>query len=311
MSAIEREQPGSIPGAAELRRHWRAEGYVLVRGLFSAGDATRLLEICDHARREWSRCDASFGHSVDNDEAVSMRHVNHPDYFRGSDRRPWLTTLLDACADPRVLSVARGVFAHEPEFYCTTYWFNPRGKSRNGNWHRDTQFGTKTDDEERAFLFGPQEGGGIQLQLALAASDDTEVVPGSHLRWDTDEEYRIRKADKGKNSESDDMPGALRVALQPGDAVAFNSFALHRGRYHADKIRRTLMLTYQQRSMEPAETYFTKQPWVREPGYLDGVLPDTRDFFERFIARFGKFWDAPDGAKASPQPAGKAQEVSA
>ena len=56
---------------------------------------------------------------------------------------------------------------------------------------------------------------------------------------------------------------------------------------------------------------FSGQPWVREPGYLDGVLPDTRDFFERFIARFGKFWDAPDGANPSAQPAGKAQEVSA
>ena len=63
---------------------------------------------------------------------------------------------------------------------------------------------------------------GLQLQIALVPSDDSEFVPGSHLRWDTDAEYRIRKADNCRNWESDETPGALRVALQPGDAVAFN-----------------------------------------------------------------------------------------
>ena len=39
------------------------------------------------------------------------------------------------------------------------------------------------------------------------------------------------------------------IAGQPGDGVAFNPFGLHRGRYHADKKRRTLMLSYRARSL--------------------------------------------------------------
>ena len=39
------------------------------------------------------------------------------------------------------------------------------------------------------------------------------------------------------------MPGALRVCLQPGDAVLFNAFGFHRGRYHAANPRRTVMWT--------------------------------------------------------------------
>jgi ectoine hydroxylase-related dioxygenase (phytanoyl-CoA dioxygenase family) len=272
----------------ELSRQWQMEGYVLVRGLFDAAESARLLEISDHARREWSECDASVGRSVDNDAAASMRHLNHPAYFR--DHREMLVTLLDACADPRLLDVARAVFADEPEFYCTTYWFNPRGKSRNGNWHRDPQFVTKTEEEEKVMLFEKPLDMGLQLQLALVASDDTEVVPGSHLRWDTPEEYRIRRANDFKNAESDDMPGALRVALQPGDAVAFNASALHRGRYHVDKRRRTLMFTYLRARGAPIDTYFSRQPWVLEPDYLSGVRRDTLAFFERFIARHRQLW---------------------
>ena len=85
---------------------------------------------------------------------------------------------------------------------------------------------------------------GIQLQIALVETSDVEYVPGSHRRWDTDEEYRIRLADGQANSRSNAMPGAVRVHQRPGDAVAFEALGLHRGRYHTDKRRRTFMLTY-------------------------------------------------------------------
>ena len=54
-------------------------------------------------------------------------------------------------------------------------------------------------------------------------TSDVEYVPGSHLRWDTEEEYRIRLADGQSNSRSNDMPGAVRIHQQPGDAVAFEA----------------------------------------------------------------------------------------
>ncbi len=85
------------------------------------------------------------------------------------------------------------------------------------------------------------------------------------------------------------MPGALRVQLHPGDAVMFNSFMLHRGRYHADCPRRTLMLTYSSPDNRRND-YFTNQPWFLEPGHLDGLAPRTRALFERYIELFTPFW---------------------
>jgi hypothetical protein len=88
------------------------------------------------------------------------------------------------------------------------------------------------------------------------------------------------------------MPGALRVALQPGDAVAFNPYGLHRGRYHADKLRRTLMLTYTKKS-KPRFDYFSDQPWFDEAGYLDGLGAEARIFFDAFVEEYQSQWQAP------------------
>ena len=75
-----------------------------------------------------------------------------------------------------------------------------------------------------------------------STGSDVELVKGSHLRWDSPAEYHVRRADGGGNS-TELMPGSTRIALEPGDCVCFNSWGYHRGRYHVDKPRRTLMFT--------------------------------------------------------------------
>src|SRR4051812_30472337 len=94
--------------AADLLAQWRTEGYVLVRGLFDVRETAPLMEICDHARAGWARKDVTpGGQSPNNDDACSMRHLNHPDYFRDGPReREMLRLLLDTCGDPRVLDFA-------------------------------------------------------------------------------------------------------------------------------------------------------------------------------------------------------------
>ena len=117
-------------------------------------------------------------------------------------------------------------------------------------------------------------------------NSDVEYVPASHLRWDTDEEYRIRLADGQANSRSNDMPGAVRVHQRPGDAVAFEALGLHRGRYHTDKRRRTFMLTYTS-DHDYLFGYFSDQPWILSSPMM-AELPDaTRAFFKRSIDIYG------------------------
>ncbi len=275
---------------SDLLGNWRTLGYAVVPELISHTRAARLLEICNSILEQWRGRDPQTGAPGDKPDATVMRHLNHPDYF--AQHPEWFAPLMDAAADERVRDVARAVFGEEPMFRCTSLFFNPSGIELDGNWHRDSQFGTPDDDAERNVIAkAGADGAGMQLQIALLPSDDIEVVPRSHLRWDSPEEYAIRKADGGVRNRAKNMPGAVRVRQASGDAVLFNAMAIHRGRYYASVPRRTLMLTYT-RASQPHFDYFSNQPWFLDAGYLSALSAQTRAFFEPFVAQYREKWNS-------------------
>jgi hypothetical protein len=278
---------GSFAIVADPETDWRTQGYVVSRGLIDPALASRLRVICDSVLDQWRRCDPQTGRPG-GDDATVMRHLNHPAYFAAGAFG--LEELLRLVALPELLDLARTLLGEEPMFRCTSYFMNPLETSMDGDWHRDSQYMTPDVASERAMLLeGADTGSGIQLQVALVPSDDVELVPASHLRYDTPEEFAIRRADEGRHNRSNDMPGALRIALGTGDAAAINSLGIHRGRYHTDKLRRTLMLTYTKSSM-PVFDYFSNQPWFSNPAYRARIPREVRPFFDRFIETYAEFW---------------------
>ena len=272
----------------DLSEQWEREGYVVIRGLFDPDRTAQLRTVCEGVLKQWYACNPETGKPGGGPEATVMRQLNHPGYFAGD--ADGLRLLLAGVADRGVREVGRAILQGEPMLRCTSLFFNPQANGKDGNWHRDTQFRAADDAEEKkAIAARGGFGSSVQLQVALAPSDDVEYIPGSHNRWDGPEEYHIRKAEGGTYNRSNAMPGAVRIALEPGDAVGFNPAGLHRGRYHTDRLRRTLMLTYT-RADAPCSDYFSHQPWMLSPGYLDGLSPDERAFFEVFIAQYRSDW---------------------
>ena len=269
------------------RGSWLDEGIIVVRGIYLPERVKWLKDTCERILDQWRKCSPETGLPGGGPQASSMRHVNHAGYFTGDP--DGLREMLACISDDRVLALCRELFDGEPLFRCTTLWMNPATQQLDGNWHRDSQFLVPNETEERDKILGAAGvSDHIQLQIALEPSDDIEYVPGSHRRWDTDEEYFVRRADEGANSRNE-LSGAQRIALQPGDAVGFNAYGLHRGRYHADKLRRTFMLTYTD-SRTPLTDYFSHQPWFLTPGYLDGLDAGQRRFFDAFVAQYERDW---------------------
>ncbi len=266
-----------------LRDQWTEEGYCLYRSLLSADEVDEVLRITERVRRQWLTASAEDGKPGDPDRH-NMRHLNHPGYFR--DHPGEFVTLMNLIADERILAFARELLDGEPVFRATTLWFEPRTAHEDGSWHRDVQFMKPDEEEQRSVVATRSKPDGIQLQIALVETSDVEYVPGSHLRWDTEEEYRIRLADGQANSRANDMPGAVRVHQRPGDAVAFEALGLHRGRYHADKRRRTFMLTYTS-DREHLFDYFSDQPWIPSSPLMAELPDSTRAFFQGFMDIYG------------------------
>ena len=271
-----------------LSQHWQRHGYIVVPGLVQAEQAGRLRDLVEPILDQWRICNPETGEPGGGPDATVMRHLNHPEYY--VPPMTDLRLLLGVVADPAVLNVCRSILDARPLFRCTSLFMNPQIHSLDGSWHRDSQFHHPDEHEEQAAMAaGGELGHSVQLQIALVASDDVEVVPGSHRRWDTEAEYIIRRGDGQNNNRSNGMPGALRVTLNAGDAVAFNPLALHRGRYHADKLRRTLMLTYTS-AEHPRFDYFSDQPWFDTDGYLEGLDEHTRAFYQQFIEQYASNW---------------------
>ena len=272
----------------KLARQWKEEGYVVVPGVYDADRTAHLLEISERILARWRRESPQTGQPGGDRDAIVMRHLNHPGYFGNGEGG--FSEVMNVVADDRVLEICRSILGQEPLFRCTSLFMNPLDTSDDGNWHRDTQHTYPDEEEEKQVIANSdREGTGVQLQVALLPSDALQYVPGSHLRWDTPEEYSIRRADDMANNRANTMPGSVRIALEPGDAAAFNSHGLHRGRRHADIPRRTLMLTYTKTPRHVFDKY-SNQPWFDTPGYLDGLKPETRASFEPFVAAYGEQW---------------------
>ena len=267
-----------------LRRQWNEQGYLLFESLLTEQEVVELLPIAERVRRQWLTASAENGEPGGPDRH-NMRHVNHPGYFRGHPEQ--FVTLMNLVADERILRIGRELFGGEPVFRATTLWFEPTTAHEDGSWHRDVQFMHPDEDEQRRIIAARRAAGGMQLQIALVETADNEYVPGSHLRWDTEEEHRIRLADGQADSRSNAMPGAVRIRQRPGDALAFEALGLHRGRYHTDKRRRTLMLTYTS-DRERRFDYFSDQPWLLASPLMATLPEATRSFFQRFIDIYGE-----------------------
>jgi ectoine hydroxylase-related dioxygenase (phytanoyl-CoA dioxygenase family) len=274
--------------AMDLKAQWDKEGYVVVRSAFSAAFNERIREISEEILNQWRDCDPQKEEKPVIGSMPCMRHLNHPAYFKNDQHK--FSDFMDAIVHENILQVARMLLGENMLFRCTSLFFNPDQGNLDGNWHRDTQFITKSEAEDRKLVErNDSRQMGAQIQIALVPSEDIEVVPGSHLRWDTSEEYAIRLADGQKHNRSNSMPGAVRVRLQAGDAVMFNPVAHHRGRYHADKLRRSLMLTYTTQESASFD-YFTNQKWFLNEEYLANLKPKTRNFFLPFIDTFKDKW---------------------
>lgn len=125
-----------------------------------------------------------------------------------------------------------------PRLRDVHYYHEQTKHDWDGDWHRDSQFGQPDPEAERVLVATTTT---LHVRVALEDDDRLEIVPGSHARWDTPEELRIRK---GSSRASAEMPNARRVLLRAGDACIFHASSIHRATYRRAPLRRTLDAVY-------------------------------------------------------------------
>jgi len=296
------------------QEQWQRDGYAMLPGVLDSQAIADLYETCEHAFAQWQQTsneDNQPGGFCYGPSAWVLIHVNHPGYYDG--RRELLTRLLNAIATPAAIDLISDIFGEPALFEQANYYIDPPEipASQGGAWHRDCQFFAGGDHELEKKLFTeeadpPRE---LHMHIPLVPTSATGVVPGSHKRWDTPEEVCVRR-----NTPHGDMPGGIRLPMEPGDLGFFHVNSIHRGYYEVGVPRRTIAVTFSAQSghrpFDPARWQSSRgyiapfQPWFAAPDYLEGCEPHAARLFERFIDRYSDQWT---DENINPQAIGQAR----
>ncbi|MCG8355146.1 MAG: phytanoyl-CoA dioxygenase family protein [Kiloniellales bacterium] len=253
------------------------DGYCVWPGYLGAHGIETYRGLCDRVLAQWraGRRDA--------EDVTNMAYLTDPAYWQ--DDRAGLIRLLDWLADPDLMALLGRIAGAPLLFHNTQYFAEPLSRTWDGIWHRDTQFLAWDDAREQAVMARVSS---VHVHVAFVADDNLEVVPGSHARFDSAAERAVRKSPDKAARVQGTMPGARRIALAAGDAVIFDSWSIHRGRYVAGRPRRTFDAIYAWGEVweegVPPPTCFT------DATLLAQLSAGARDLFGRFVGVYSPYW---------------------
>jgi hypothetical protein len=202
---------------------YRSKGFARIRGLFEEPELAQLHEVLSRFHSRWQEANAQFYEA----RAVNSACLTDPDHLSPEDRR----VLFRLLGDRRIERILSAIFAGPVAFMNTQLFFNPANPEQPNYWHRDIQYSGAPEAVQREEL---KHTNVLHLRLALMPERGIELVPGSHKRWDTDEEYAVRMA-QGQSKVSDELRNAECVPMERGDLLVFSANMLHRGLYGGNR----------------------------------------------------------------------------
>ena len=105
-------------------------------------------------------------------------------------------------------------------------------------WHRDLQYSPIEDEhqagEQKHLLT-------LHVRIPLIEEVGIELIPGTHRRWDTELERKVRLGTNG-HTQTEDLPGSTLISLKQGDILIFSGQMIHRGHYQRNSSRLALDL---------------------------------------------------------------------
>lgn len=142
-------------------------------------------------------------------------------------------SLLKFVSSFSVVDVARSILGLDIKFLNTQIFFNPYNRDQKNYWHRDIQYTDLSLNQQQEILtLGESQV--IHLRIAIADEPGLEVIPGSHHRWDTEEEWQVRMQ-LNNRSHSDSISLSKKISLKRGDLLIFDANMIHRGLYGQDR----------------------------------------------------------------------------
>jgi ectoine hydroxylase-related dioxygenase (phytanoyl-CoA dioxygenase family) len=215
----------------ETTATYKENGFYLARQVFNDADLAPIAHILEKFHEKWKVSNKDFYES----HAINSAYVTQKGMLPSEER----VKLFNFISDKKILKALSENVSDKLAFMGTQLFFDPLNKEQKNYWHRDIQYNTLTLEEQKA-IFDKQNA--LHVRIPLKDENGIEVVPGTHKRWDTEEEFDIRMEQNGKLKHYD-MMGGKTIKLQKGDMLIFSANMIHRGLYGKDRFAFDLLFS--------------------------------------------------------------------
>ncbi|KAJ7028513.1 hypothetical protein C8F04DRAFT_61704 [Mycena alexandri] len=287
-----------------LKTSFEEDGFVIVPGLITAEEFPRLERACADVisrtrKGEWPyrrTVGKQFPPYGDGDpDSWGVQHVMHPDLGQPAFSEWYTSTALI-----NAVKTLLGCEEEQLQMELFNLLINPVAHNFALRWHRDDIPGDTSEEEERHAL-DAWKPNGIQWNTALYKDSCLFVVPGSHM-VPRSPEQRLHSKGQDPPTNPLDMPGSIRVSLQPGETVFYNSNILHCAAYNAQAPRTTLhasMGNIAGGSVRARNVLQHGLNWMKEPQFNNGLDPRGKAMLARLLDLYNTVGDAGVGYSLS------------
>ena len=213
----------TVDKRSQLHSNYDVQGYFVLRDYFTASEILSLRTVILKFHELWKQDHAEFYQQ----EAFNSSLITGSQYLASEDR----VTLFNFISSKKMMNVVESVIPTNPAFMNTQLFFNPVNPKQKDFWHRDCQYDHEVEEQKKAI----QETQVVHLRVPLFDELGMELVPGTHKRWDNEEEFNVRQEEKGKVS-SDDLSTGKKIKLADGDLLVFSADMIHRGLYGLERL---------------------------------------------------------------------------
>lgn len=217
-----------------MNKHLSAEysknGYFVVRNLFDDFELAPLTSVLEKFHRCWKEDNTASYEGG----AINSAYLTGTNYLSNQDSQ----IIFEFVASSKMARITEVAFDLSPCFLNTQLFFDPFDRSQENYWHRDPQYHLSIE-EQKATLSRVNV---VHVRIPLRKEQGIELVPGTHKRWDSEEELQIRLAKNGRKS-SDDLLSGHTIELSRGDALVFSANMIHRGLYGHNRLAFDVMFS--------------------------------------------------------------------
>ena len=212
-----------LANQSQLKSNYDEQGYFVIKDYFNATEISALRKVILKFHTLWKEDNAEFYR----EEAFNSSLITGSEYLNCDDR----IELFNFISSKKIMLLVETLIATIPVFMNTQLFFNPVNAQQKDFWHRDCQYDHDIEAQKRII----NETQVVHFRVPLFDELGMELVPGSHKRWDTEEEFNVRQEEKGRESH-EPLSTGKQIPLAAGDVLVFSADMLHRGLYGLDRL---------------------------------------------------------------------------